>query len=214
MEFTPDDYKRMMFNVSAIPDDSDILDAFPEMKLYQEFSKRIPDGISKNKIIRYICLVYDKNSPFKMKYKDLTQRKVRVIMDVGFEMVDKKFPEEIEDVIKGKTPVVNDMAIAFIKMHNDISYSHLVMMETLYYQKMKDVFYGSADKITEIQKIKESFEAAQKDVFMGDQDKSLLESLYKSINQDKIRLAPEDIAQSIIDKGMKATVEALRDGDD
>ena len=39
MEFTPDDFKRMMFNVFEADMSKTFLDQFPELKLYSEFEK-------------------------------------------------------------------------------------------------------------------------------------------------------------------------------
>lgn len=83
MEFTPDDFKRMMFNVYEADMSKSFLTQFPELNVYEEFSKRLPTQLDRNKIIKWICYVYDKNSPYRVKYKDLTQRKVRAMIDAG-----------------------------------------------------------------------------------------------------------------------------------
>jgi hypothetical protein len=200
MEFTPDDFKRMMFNVYEADMNKSFLTQFPELNLYDEFSERL-SNLDRNKIIKYICCVYDKNSPYKVKYKDITTRKVQAIMDAGYPLENGVFDKEVEDVLQGRNPKVADMVIAFVKLHCDLGYSHVVLLESMYYKTMKDVMLGQSAKILELQKTKEAYEAAMNDILEHDKDKGLARSLYKSINSDKLRLSPEDIAKDILEKG-------------
>lgn len=213
MEFTPDDFKRMMFNVYEADIDKPFVQQFPELALYDEFKENLPK-LDRNRIIKYICYVYDKNSPYRVKYKDLTQRKVRAMIDCGYGLTDGNvFPPEIEDVIQGRDYKVADMAIAFIKLHCDLEYAHVLLLEAMYFKAMKNVFLGQNEKIKELNEIKESYTKAQADLVSNDQTKALMQSLYKSINRDRIKLSPEDIASSIKDKGIEATIAEL-DTDD
>jgi len=63
MEFTPDDFKRMMFNVYAADENVSFLTQFPELRLYSEFEKKLKN-LDNNKIIKYIAYVYDKKNFF------------------------------------------------------------------------------------------------------------------------------------------------------
>lgn len=201
MEFTPDDFKRMMFNVFEADMSKTFLDQFPELKLYSEFEKKLAAPLNTNKVIKYIAYVYDKNSPYRVKYKDITQRKVRAIIDAGYELEGKTFNKEVEDVLQGRNHKVADMIVAFIKLHCNVGYAHVVLLEAMYFQIMKEVLLGQSAKITDLQKTKEAYEEAMNDVLQHDQDKGLMKSLYKSINNDKLRLSPEDIANELKEKG-------------
>lgn len=211
MEFTPDDFKRMMFNVYAADENVSFLTQFPELRLYSEFEKKLKN-LDNNKIIKYIAYVYDKNSPYRVKYKDITQRKVRAIIDAGYGLEGKTFSPEVEDVLQGRDPNVASMIVAFIKLHCNVGYSHVVLLETMYYQILKDVLLGQSAKITDLEKTKVAYEVAINDILEHDQDKGLLKSLYKSINSDKLRLSPEDIAQDIREKGIAESVTDEEDG--
>lgn len=213
MEFTPDDFKRMMFNVYEADMDKPFIHQFPELALYDEFKENLPQ-LDRNTIIKYICFVYDKNSPYRVKYKDLTQRKVRAMLDAGYALNDRQeFDKPVEDVIQGRDYKAADMAIAFIKLHCDLEYSHVILLESMYFSAMKNVFLGKNEKIKELNEIKDSYTKAQNDLVSNDQTKAMMQSLYKSINRDRIKLSPEDIATSIKDKGVEATVAELEDDD-
>jgi hypothetical protein len=200
MEFTPDDFNRMMFNVYKADMSKSFLQQFPELKLYSEFEKKLAPPLDTNKIIKYIAYVYDKNSPYRVKYKDITQRKVRAIIDAGYELEGKTFNKEVEDVLQSRNHKVADMIVAFIKLHYNVGYAHVVLLEAMYFQIMKEVLLGQSAKITDLQKTKEAYEEAMNDVLQNDQDKGLMKSLYKSINNDKLRLSPEDIANDLKEK--------------
>jgi hypothetical protein len=217
MEFTPDDFKRMMFNVYEADLKKSFVVQFPEMNLYSsEFTKRLPQPLENNRIIKYVAYVYDKNSPYRIKYKDITQRKVRAMIDCGYGLnpETRRFDKEVEDILKGKNPDVADMIIAFVKLHHDVKYSHVVILETLYYQIMKEVQLGQSTKIVDLEKTKIAYEQAINDVLESDQDRGLHAALYKAINSDKLRLAPEDIAQDIRDNGRVTLFEGVDDEED
>lgn len=204
-----------MFNVYEASPSLDFTTTFPELRLYDAFKQKLTveglsQGIDKNNIIKYIVYVYDKNSPYRIKYKDITQRKVRAVIDAGFELQGNKFPEHIEDVLQGRNHKVCDMIIAFLKLHCDINYQHLVMLETMYDKKMKEVLLGGGnEKVKELNDIKTSLETTQKELLTHDQDKGLVISLYKSIISDKLEMAPEDIALKIKKDGIPKTVSDL-----
>lgn len=51
MEFTPDDFKRMMFNVYEADMSKSFLTQFPELNVYEEFSKRLPTQLDGTKLL-------------------------------------------------------------------------------------------------------------------------------------------------------------------
>ena len=126
---------------------------------------------------------------------------MRAIIDAGYELEGKTFNKEVEDVLQGRNHKVADMIVAFIKLHCNVGYAHVVLLEAMYFQIMKEVLLGQSAKITDLQKTKEAYEEAMNDVLQHDQDKGLMKSLYKSINNDKLRLSPEDIANELKEKG-------------
>jgi hypothetical protein len=213
MEFSPDDFSRMMLPVHNADMSKSFISQFPELKLYEEFGKNLITPLETNRIIKYICFVYDKNSPYRIKFKDITQRKVNAILDCGYELEGERFHRDVEDVLQGKNPKVTDMIVAFVKLHYDIGYTHLVILEDMYYRVMKDVFQGISTKIGDLQNTKKAYEDAMGEILQNDQDKGVMKSLYKSMYNDRLKLRPEDIAESIKEKGLTQTIESLDEGD-
>ena len=225
-EFLKEDYVGMLINVNEADVDKDYLVTFPELRLYPEFSKNmdiiIPSKvegdpprtirINRNMVIKFIALTYDKNSPFRKKYSDPLVRKVHCIQEAGFKMKDGKFPREIEDIIEMRNLKAVDMTIAYIKHHNNIDYSHFLLLEGLYYGKLKDVQLNSLAptiRVAELDNIKKTFQQAEKDLLGNDTSKMLAATLYKAVNQDKIDLSPESIATKIKEKGTEGVLNYL-----
>ncbi len=211
MEFAPSDFNRLMIDVHNADMSKPFVKQFHQLQIYSEFSKPIPKNIDRNKLIKWIVYVYDKHSPYRDKYKNVTQRKVQAMLDVGYDIEGDRFAFEVEDILQGKNTNVCDMIISYIKLHCDAEYSHLILLEAMYFQIYAEVLKGTTQKIVELEKTKEAYSNAIHTVMMNDKDKGLLEALYKSINNDKVKLRPEDIAKSIREKGVQKTVEELED---
>lgn len=211
MQFTPNDFKRLMFDFYNADMSVPFVKQFPELQLYKEFSEKIPSNLEINKILKWVAFVYDKGSPYRDAYKNILDRKVYAMVDVGYDIVNGAFEKEIEDIIQSKNHKVTDMVIAYIKLHCEAEYTHLVLMEALYFQKAKQVLLGSEVKVTEMEAANKAYSEAINRVRMNDQDKGLAKSLYRSLNKDKFVLRPEDIAKSLKEKGIEETVKMLDD---
>lgn len=225
-EFLKEDYSGMLINVNEADIDKDFLLQFPELRLHPEFSKNLDVSIpskeegapprviriDRNKILKFVALSSDKESPFRKKYADPLVRNVHCIQEAGFKMKDDKFPKEIEEIIESRNHKVADMIVSYIKLHNNIDYSHFVMLETMYYGKLKDVYLNSLSatlKVAELDNIKKSFLQAQRDLLGNDSAKAVVNSLYRAVNNDKIDLSPESIANKMNEKGKDGTLKYL-----
>jgi hypothetical protein len=210
MEFTPNDFKRLMFDFYNADMSKPFISQFPELEFYKEFTGNLPPGIERNRIIKWIAYVYDKGSPYRDAYKNIFDRKVVAMIDVGYEANAKgEFDKDIEDIIQSKNHKVTDMVIAYIKLHCEADYTHLVLMETLYFQNARAVLIGNDKKVSELEAAYKSYSDAINKVRMNDQDRGLAKSLFRNLNKDKILLQPEDIALSLREKGLNETIKKL-----
>jgi hypothetical protein len=227
-EFLKEDYYGMQINVNEADMETDFLLQYPDLRLNPEFAVNLdirvssaePDAppkiikIDRNKIIKYVALAYDKHSPFVKKYKEPNVRKYHAMVEAGYTIVGKKFERHIEDIVSNSNTKVADMVVCYLKMHNNLQYAHLIMMENLYYNKQKEIYLNqqsSSLRVKELEDIKTNYENAQRELLAQDTDAKLLKSLYHSIIKDKLGLAPEDIAKSLKEKGVEATLSTLND---
>lgn len=200
-EFSDSDFAKMMFNLRKNPD-LDYREQFAEFKHFDEFSVTLPAPIDRNTLIRYVGFCYDKESPFRIKYKNLMERKVHAALEAGFSMKDDKFDKHFEDVLECNSPNTNNIILAYCRLHNSMTYRHLIVVEQMYYNREKDIFMNqTALKMSELRSIREEFDKTMSELLALDNSAWLVKSLYQSVNRERIALAPEDIAQKIAKNG-------------
>lgn len=206
-EFLDTDFDGLMFNIHRADPSVDYRDIFPELRMFPEFSAPIDPKLDRQTILRYVIYAYDKNSPFRSKYKDLLARKVNAMLFAGYDMVDGKFPSHIEDVLECRNFKTNEMILGYCKLHYSISYRHLVLCEAMYQNKEREVMLNQTSiKMTELNAVRDAYEKAQNEFLQGENSKGVIKSLYASINRERLALAPEDIAKSIKEKGYENAV--------
>lgn len=212
-EFQDSDYQGLLFNVHANKG-KDYLSVFPDLKLYNEFTYPIdPEKYNRNQIIHFIVLVYDKESPFRKKYSDITTRKIQCALEVGWKMQENgKFSDSIVAILNNGYSWYNDMIVAYIKLHYNSKYAFYVMLENIFYENLHKSFWGDIkNKVSELKQIEEAFGQAQRELTANDNSKDLTKALYRKVQLEKVDFSPEVIAQKLKD----GTVEQyLADEDD
>lgn len=91
LPFDPKEFKAMEFNVFSIPKEKDLLRSMPKMKQIPEFKSC--DHPDRDRLIRYVCYAYDKNSPVRHHFKSLEDKKMNAAVLAGFD------PDEDSDTI-------------------------------------------------------------------------------------------------------------------
>ena len=79
-----------------------------DIKSYEEFNEDIPYKLPKKRIMTYIVLIYDMDSPLRKEIRDLTARKIMALDLSGFKR-DKKtghFERPIELMLEGRNPQI------------------------------------------------------------------------------------------------------------
>ena len=134
LEFQSTDFERLMFRIDEMNDNVDPVKHFPRLQKWPEFA---PKGkgwsiVIKNKIFRWIVLMYDKESPFRAKIDDPMKRKLEVAKYVklikNFTVIDP----EVKEIIRGENGNVNKMIVAYIRMHRNSQYALVVGLENMF----------------------------------------------------------------------------------
>lgn len=152
MDFKPKDFELLKYNPYLLPKDKNLLEVFPELSRFPEFSLPL-ENLDRDLIIRYIIFCYDKKSPL-LSEKNLAKRKMLSCRLVEFEFEktepksgrppevkpQPKYPFAVEEMIKGKNIYVNRMICRYCRNQNDLTYSLLVAgMES---------FFDNIDKLS------------------------------------------------------------------
>ncbi len=195
MNYRESDYRLMMFNVSLLQKFDDPLVFWPELNKIEELAHaETGPYLPRDKVLRYIFLCYDKGSPVVLHNKDLIKRKYEAALLAGFELIDKKFQRQVEDVIKCKDPLVNEMICAFVRLFGDDDFAYITSLKDALYAILPDVQKGEIKDIDKVQKLKKEIDQVTEKILVRDNTNNLYLDLYKYIEREKLGLRPEDIA--------------------
>jgi len=193
--FSDKEFRDMMFNVVEVPPQKHIINHFPKLKKVPEFKRRLAN-LNKNKVLKYIMFLYDKNSPFRTKYQDVLKRKVEAAKGAGWETGEGGvFDNDVEEILRGHNIFVNEMAVAFIRLHRNFKYSYLVGLEESFYRMMLEVMTGEMRNVSKMKTTQEELEDVILELANEDTNPALRDTLLRYVEQARLNLRPEDIAR-------------------
>jgi len=196
LEFQESDFSRLMFPIMKMPDNIDPVKFFPKLQRWQEFYNTKWPIIKKNKVFRYIVLMYDKESPFLYRVNNILKRKVEVARYVKLVENPKMVPEDVMDIFSGQDAKFNSMVIAYVRMFKDIKYALVVGLDNLFFSDLEKVQGGTSLKtLPDTQK---SLEDAITDLLSQDNSPQLRDELYSYMQEERLStFKPEGIADMI-----------------
>lgn len=176
-------------------------------KEYVEFNTPVR-GLEANKILRYVILMYDRNSELREEYPNIHQRKAIAAQLAGFSLnKNRKFPEVIEEMLLGKIKEVNIMIVKYILLYPDpdalaleVYYEMIVRQSTLTMGKIADP-REYKDILANTENLRKKISELTQSVFGGDELNSIKRELYGMIEEKRTAIRPEDIAEKI-EKGL------------
>ena len=196
MEFEKEEFDGLMLPVHTIPMNIDILSKFPELKKYHDFTEYIDE---KNKIIRYIAYLYDKKTPL-VRIDNVASRKAEAAKLAGFEIKDGQYPENVEQMIHCKNPIVNAMIIRYLRLNNNHKFAMLSTTTELLYRNLQGQLNNDdAYTFKDAQAMEKEISRLAEDLTRGDTNSNLMSDLYQMIDLEELGLSPEDIAARVRD---------------
>lgn len=203
MDLKESDYKSMRFPFNLIGD-ADPLEVFPILSKYEEFNIPIEQ---KDKIIKYILLVYDPGSPLRV-LEPIPVRKANAAMMAGFKYKSEKFEDAVLRMMECGVLEINRMIIRFCRLFGERSYTLMVSGNEAFHDAIGQLMLPSKgdDAIADTEKKQKIFQQAKStaealdkmamNFLMGDNTKPLNKTLYTIIESEnsRIKLSPEDFA--------------------
>ncbi len=194
--FADNEFDKMMFNVYRVPHNRSVLKAFATLSKLPELKKRLSGGLDKNKVLRYICFMYDKNSPLRKRFPNIMKRKIESARLAGFKLDEEGiFTENVEDMLSGKNRSVNKMIIAVVRSHRNVKYSYLVSIEESFYFMMEEVVGGEMKNMGRLKEVQNEIEETVLEMMNEDDNPLIKEELFKYMEEERLNLRPEDIAR-------------------
>lgn len=139
-KYEPEDFEDLLFNVHNVPKKESILNHFPDLKKYPEFTA-VLDTVEthKDKIIRYIVFMYDRNTPL-LEIDDYNKRKIKAVQLAGCRSDnDGYFAPWTREMLGGKNREINAMIIRYCRIQQSREYALLVVGNEAYYNILLDI---------------------------------------------------------------------------
>jgi hypothetical protein len=159
---------------------------------------------SRNSVFRYIVLMYDVESPYLIKYRDITTRRMQSARDCSFPKNGIEYDPEAEKVILGKNPRVNKIALRYMFLQNDIDFLQYQSYQIMLYKQLKNTLEADYDDPSKYTKLKNSIDELSAElkrlqtvIFHGDESKDMRKSLYDFASKINLDFRPEHRAQRI-----------------
>lgn len=194
--FHSKEFTGMMFNVERIPEDTSVLSFYKELNKIKEFKQSAGEGIDNDKLMLFVMLMYDRNSPYRIKFSEPLKRKIEIAHDVGFETIDGGvFADPVEDFLKGRNPIVNNKIVQYVRLHRNYNYSYQVSVEAAYFNLMLEIQAGETKSIKQAGELRDELERNLSEMLNGDNNPLIKDEMLRFMENDRLALRPEDYAK-------------------
>lgn len=184
--FTDSDFEAMTFPIHK--EKGDVLKKVPRLGLLKSFGEY--KGLYKNEIVKYVCYLYDPQSPLKEFFPDIKRRKEQAIILAGLDPDKQQFKDIVEGLLHLKNDGVIMMIDELLRFVNNRVWSMIVSNEEAFYEYQRKLL-----KNIEAERDKDLLQALQiKGKIMEDLDNinQRLEKYYL-----KLYAGDEDLVKTI-----------------
>jgi len=208
MFFKPEDFESMLFNVVEVDRKKSIFFFFEELKIFNQYEKEveIETNLDFDKVMRYIILLYERNTPLTVIDK-FSLRKAKAAEFAGFEIVKGKDgePSFNKQVLKLlSTPcefvTVNRIIVLFLRFHRSHKFSTHRLYNEMYYGAAEKIMNGEYTKTNKelLDMLTNDMELSHFDLFQTKNvDENLREEMEMVMLEEAIGLNPEDMAKRL-----------------
>lgn len=182
-------------------------DLMQQIRKHKPFNRKLSYRISVKKVLTYIILLYDVNSPLLREVRRLPERKAVAMEMAGMTVDDKngKFDRPVELMMMGKHQDINAMIIYYIFLQGNPEWAELVSYEAMFYMETARVMNGIVGKASETIKnlavlSKKIEELTQKIVGGEGEAPDILAEIYKQSTKG-LDVSPERISNFIEEQG-------------
>lgn len=217
------DYDGLLLPVNRLTGDDNPFAKIRELNLYPEFKvpllsspKEWKKKISVVKVLQFVAIVYDKNSPLQA-IDDIMKRRIRAAKICRFPLLnDKHFVIEYEDVILWHNHVVNKMAMRYCRLQKRPEYTKI----TKYYEQIHNELVELPQEedpvkrkaiIQNIDALSKGIDNGRLSILSGDISAEMYEELMESIENELLDLRPEDIALKLSEGKIPVNIEPYKE---
>lgn len=200
-EFEEMDYNSLMLpGIMQLGDKENALEKYPSLKKYKEFSVKIPNF---NKVLKYISLAYDGNSPMQV-INSIPTRKIECLLSAGFTKNDNgKFTEQCEGILKCSDPQIVAMIMRYIRMQKNPDFAQLVVYQEAYHNQLTKMLTDDIN-IEKTKEIRANINGLREDIsnltaslLNQDTNRNLEVSLYDELEEEELIIRPENMSKAL-----------------
>jgi hypothetical protein len=112
----------------------------------------------------------------------------------------KKYHPEVEDMLLGNNPLINEMIIEYVWMQQSTEFTLLAGFEQRLYVLTLEMLGGETNvKVSDIRDLQREINDIKDQLLAFDRSNELRKELYKKTDEIRLELRPEDIAQKLAD---------------
>ena len=169
----------------------------------EEYGSYRPRKVDKEKVFKYICLMYDKDSPLSYEITDYYQKKSSVAEMVGFDKgEDDYYTQEYEDILTGKDERVNGFAATYLSKQALPLWQQLMAYKEMLSNETRKALSHRAgkDTIANIEKLTERIKEIERELMQSGKTNELIEvrkAIYAQLERDKQKIRPEQIVKLV-----------------
>ena len=191
------DYSKCKVDPSA----HDFVDRFKQ--LHPDFQVDLElKEVKESSLFTYVVLTYDIYSPYVERYKNWAHRRRETARASGFKVNGTKYLKEAEEIIVGRSDVVNKIIVRYLFLQNDLEFIKFQSYQSLYFRQIEASMSTRTLTPSELKTLKGNIDALsseikdlQKLIFSGDESKNLLMAIYDFAANITYDFRPEDIAE-------------------
>lgn len=198
IDFSSLDWGKMMANTYAIPPKKDPRVEYKEVFRFPEYYPEAFPSADIVKTLRYIAMVYDKNSPLHQVFNDIKKVKTHAAELAGFiRQEDGRFLSNVEEILSCRNEAVNKMIVRYAITHKNALYSKFILYSELHTFEMEKLLAGAGGKLSDFDMLSKNLDQTRQELLSQDNSIKLHEDFMSFYFEDKLLLRPEDIARRL-----------------
>lgn len=174
---------------------------FPDFAVWaNEFGKDNMGGLDPDFVFRFLCFMYDPNSPFSV-YTDMNKRRALVMKEIG---IEPPYAPDIDAMLRFENKAVNQRIVLFLMVVGGEKYAlwqHLLekqvkVMATEINLDDKDAITAEKTKIEILKTINKEITDAKKDFMAGEKSRELERELTHFTLRETLGIRPEEYVRN------------------
>lgn len=206
-------------NISELPynitklceckNNKELVEYFPDFN-HPIYLNELP--IAKGKAIALIVLLYSKNGML-LEYKDTLTAKIKAAEQLGYVILNRKIVnEDVNKLLFGGSISFTSMIVEYLRHQHSLEHAEICIYLESYFTQLEKLGNGDTDLektkdlLLNIETIKVRVNKLLLEYSNGDSSKSLKQGILEGIEDDRLELTPEAIAEKIRDKTLSFKV--------